>query len=386
MRRTGLTRWLLGAWLLDRLWKQLAIWRFFRRRPPPEPATWPSLTLLQPITHGVTDLRAHLLSRLEQEYAAYVQHVWICDAHDQPSQAVCAELRMRYGRQMIELVRVDGDQRCATKIEKLLAGLPHATGAVLVFVDDDVMLRPGALQLLVRHLLQPQVGAVFGLACYTNWRTPWSSLMSAFVNLNVLLSYIPLAALVPPYTITGHCFALQRHVFEQIGGLTAMAGRIDDDHELARRVLAAKLANRQTPLIYDVDNDLPTLSAYLAQMQRWFVLPRQCMLPQLTPREQAATLLTGGGQLVAPLLLGLALLDAQARRALLLLLGLALAQYRQHERAYLKRSMPPRRWWALAEALFVAPLHVLRSLGRDEVLWRGQRWRVHAGGRMEELP
>jgi ceramide glucosyltransferase len=52
-----------------------------------------------------------------------------------------------------------------------------------------------AARILIPFLYQPQVGAVFGLACYTNWRALWSSLMSGFVNANALLSYIPISYL-----------------------------------------------------------------------------------------------------------------------------------------------------------------------------------------------
>ncbi len=60
--------------------------------------------------------------------------------------------------------------------------MPLADGAVLCFVDDDVSLPPDGLQTLVRHLGIPGVGATFGLARYSAWETPWSSLMSLFVN------------------------------------------------------------------------------------------------------------------------------------------------------------------------------------------------------------
>jgi ceramide glucosyltransferase len=124
----------------------------------------------------------------------------------------------------------------ASKVEKLQAGLASARGAVLCFVDDDVELRPDALSICARHLARPGVGAVFGLACYTSWSTLWSSLMSAFVNANALLSYVPLTYLTDPFSITGHCFALRAEVLHAAGGFAGLERHIDDDHALARRV------------------------------------------------------------------------------------------------------------------------------------------------------
>src|SRR5579859_4693996 len=87
-----------------------------------------------------------------------------------------------------------------------------------------------------------------------------------------------------------------------------MEQRIDDDHELARRVRQAGLQIVQTPLIYDINNELSSFKAYLAQMKRWFIFPRQSMVPFMSVREQWLSLLGSVGNLFPPLLLVLALL------------------------------------------------------------------------------
>ena len=38
---------------------------------------------------------------------------------------------------------------------------------------------------------------------------------------------------------TGHCFALSRETFADVGGFTDLERRVDDDHEIARRVRKA---------------------------------------------------------------------------------------------------------------------------------------------------
>jgi ceramide glucosyltransferase len=207
--------------------------------------------------------------------------------------------------------------------------------------------------------------------------------MSGFVNANALLSYIPLCYLTEPYTITGHCFALRRATFNAIGGLGGMAGRLDDDHELARRVRQAGLRNEQTPLVYDVDNPLDTWQAYNGQLKRWFVFPRQMMLPQLTPREQAISFLGSAGNLLPGLLAALALTKRSrpAWAALVASLALFAASYAWCEACYLGRRTPWRRWPLLLVVALVTPWHVLSALFSDDVVeWRGQRLRVQRGG------
>lgn len=381
---------LAALFCLDRLLKAAAVADFFRRRPPPAPARWPSVTLLQPITRGAPDLAGNLGRRLELDYPAPIQHLLICDAHDTASQAICQALRADHLEASIQIVLVAAAQGAlASKVEKLQAALPQATGEVVCFVDDDVAPRAAALRTLIPYLEQPGAGAVFGLACYTNWRTFWSSAMSSFVNANALLSYIPLTYLAEPFTITGHCYALQRATFEAVGGLGDMAGRVDDDHELARRVRRHGLRCIQTPMIYDVDNDLPTRATYAAQMRRWFVFPRLLMAPYLSWRERLATALGSIGALLPSLVALLALLSRSRRAwgALAAVLGAFAAAYLAGERCYLCRATPLRGLAALPVAALAAPLQIVAGLlAGDEVQWRGQRLRIRRGGVAEVLP
>jgi ceramide glucosyltransferase len=375
---------LVALFCLDRLLKIAAVADFFRRTPPPGPAEWPSVTLVQPITRGVHGLASNLRRRLELDYPAHIQLLFVCDAQDQASQVICRAVCAEHPQADVQVLLAEVEHgQLASKIVKIQVALPYAAGEVLWFVDDDVALRPDALRVLLPYLALPGAGAAFGLACYTNWGDPWSSLMSIFVNANALLSYIPLTYITEPYTITGHCFALRREVFDAVGGFEQMDGRIDDDHELARRLRRHGLRSIQTPMIYDVDNELPTLAAYLAQMQRWFVFPRLLMAPMLTRREMLMTTLGSLGTLLPSVVALLALISRTRRagRGLAIALALSIALYIYGERRYLGRTTPLRRLALLPIVALVAPLQIVWGLlAGDEVLWRGQRLRIGRDG------
>lgn len=378
---------------IDRTLKLAAVVDFFRRPAPPTPATWPSISLLQPITRGASDLAAVLAARGKLRYGGAIQHLLICDGQDRPSLALCQQWLASQTVGTAELVIVDGQALAggtahpvAAKITKLQAALPRAKGEVLCFVDDDVAPRPDALAALAMHLLQPNAGAVFGLACYVNWQNTWSSLISGFVNANALISYVPLAYLTAPYTITGHIFALRRTVFDAAGGLDGMERRLDDDHELARRVRRLGLRCEQTPVVYDVDNFLATRNAYANQMQRWFTIPRVTMAPHLTRREQAITLVGAVGNLIPPLLTLLALLRRRRRawQALAVSFGCFAAAYRFCEHGFTHGCTPLHRWPLVLVAALIAPIQALAALlGGHRFEWRGQQVRLTANGEVE---
>ena len=369
---------------LDRLWKVAAVVHFFRRPAPPPPATgWPTVTILSPITRGASNLPQVLACRGGLRYGGVVQQLLICDATDHQSQATCAAWLATLPAANHQLITVPSTRLIATKIEKLNAALPHARGEVLCFVDDDVALRPASLTTLLPALYTKGTGAVFGLACYTAWHNLPTSLMSAFVNSNALLSYIPLCYLTEPFTITGHCFALRRTVFDAAGGFTDMTNRLDDDHELARRVRALGYHVVQTRLIYDVENHFASFTAYATQMKRWFVFPQQMMIPTMSRSELGVMAFGSLNQLLLPLLALLALLTRRRRvlaafgsSALLFTLVNAFC-----ERRYLAHCTPPR-WLPLALiSALIVPLQIVAAMiGRSEVIWRGQRLRVHKGG------
>ena len=407
--------WCLAAlYALDRGLKLLAVHRFLRRPPPAAPASWPSVTLLQPITRGASDLPTALARRAALNYQGHLQHILICDAGDDTTIPLCRSWLAAHPEIDAQLLTLDPGTapgqpadpaptkqlqsppsqghspdlpRITTKVEKLRAALPHATGEILAFVDDDILLRPDAVDLLVRHLQDRRAGAVFGLAVYTNWSNIPSSLLSTFVNANALLSYIPLTYLADPYTITGHFYALRREVFAAVGGLDGMEGRFDDDHELARRIQRCGRKNVQTAVIYDVDNQLSAFDGYTNQMRRWFIIPRQTMAPYLTPYQQFVSLLGSVGNLIPPLLAALTLLGGIILAPFALTMTLYAAAYAWCEHAYLARTTPLKRWpWVLLSAL-IAPLQALAGfLGSSDFYWRGQHIRLHPGGRYAILP
>lgn len=384
---------LLGLYALDRALKGTAVARFFARPAPAAPdAPWPSVALIQPITRGATNLAGHLAARAALDYAGEVRHVLVCDETNENAQAAC---RAALPQSQIVLVAPDSPNAAvASKIAKMTAGLAAAQtfGDVICFVDDDIALPPRALQILIAHLYQPGAGVAFGLACQSSWNTRGASLMSAFVNANALTGYVPLTFLTDPYTVTGHCFALRRAVFDNIGGINGLAGRFDDDHEIARRVRGHGLRAVQTPLVYEVENDLPTLGDYFAQFRRWFVIPRLAMLPYLTRREKIVSTLLSAGNLL-PLLLFLLALAASPPRPVPLAcalgsFGLFAATYFWCEAHFLPRRTPARRWLLLPVVAFLTPLHVLLALALpgNHVTWRGQRLHLHPGGKMEVGP
>lgn len=383
---------LFALYAADRALKWVLVARFFARQKEivTPPNGWPSVALVQPVTRGATCLAENLAARASLLYEGKIQHIIVCDQEDDASQATCRTFLP--GAQIITTPPDILPSPVASKVAKMTEGVKHLENAdVVCFVDDDILLPPHALQVLIAplyssyHNTKGVAGAAFGLACQTSWNTVWEALMSGFVNANALTGYIPLVYFTPPYTVTGHVFALPRTVFEQIGGMTGLAKRFDDDHEIARRVRALGLPLAQTPLVYRVANALPTARAYNAQLRRWFTIPRQAMTPYLTSHERTVSLWLSIGNLLPALLLLLALASPPARGWAFAAFGLFVAGYVGMERRYLPARTPPLGLWLLPVLAFWTPLQVLFAylMPGGRIHWRGQTYRARRGGALE---
>lgn len=381
----------LGAiFAIDRLLKMATVVHFFSKRRPSPPDPWPSVTLIQPITQQTTrnpqsTIRNILDARASLNYPARIQHLLVCDARDEGSQAVCSDWMARFPGLDAKIVEVDwtDGNGIAPKTVKLQTGLEQAECDVVCCVDDDIIMRPDTLRTMLPYLYETKVGAVFGLACYTDWSNLPSSLMSAFVNANALLTYIPATYLTEPFTITGHIFALRREALQEIDGFRGLEHNIGDDHQTARRIRRVGLRAMQTPALYDVRNHFDSMSEYLAQMKRWFVLPRQTLMPMMTPREQAITFV-GSAPTLIPGVLALLVLLTRSRSLLLTLaamLSLFCFLYSLCESLYAGRTTPLTRWPLVPLVALVAPAQIVVALLSDsEVEWRGNRIHIERGG------
>jgi ceramide glucosyltransferase len=378
------------VFILDRLFKLAAVIHFFHRSPPPMPENWPTISLIQPITQGATNLEGNLHTRLQLEYSAEIQHILVCDAGDERSQSICLNLLEDYPSANIKVVKAEPDgPKIASKIVKMQEGIAYAQGDVLCFVDDDIALKPNALMQMLPYLLQQGVGATFGLACGVSWNTPWSSLMSAFVNSNALLSYIPLTYFTDPFTITGHLFAISRRNFDAAGGLNGLSGRLDDDHELARRLKAINLKSIQTPVVYNVSNEFDSLKDYANQLKRWFVFPRQAMVPYLSLYQTILSYCLSIGIFLPSAAAILAIIFDSTITILSLasILIVYFGVYAFCSSLYLKHSIPASRLPLLLIVAVVTPIQILWALvvSNQDIVWRGQRLRIERGGYFQVL-
>lgn len=375
---------------LDRLARLAAVIHFFQRPAPPKPATWPTASILQPITKSANDLASSLRASAQLDYPGGVQHILICDATDNESQAAVRNMLAEFPGLDAKVVLVETPgKKVAPKLKKLQAGLECARGEVFCFIDDDIAPPADALQVLIPYLYRPGVGAAFGMPYYINWRGLWSSMLSGFANSNMILNFIPLTYLSRPFRVMGHFVAYRRDLFMQAGGLDGLEAYLDDDFAIGRRLREHGLELVQTPLVYGTDNEVQSRKAYEGIVKRWIVMPWQTMADAISLRQRTFIVISGSTFLLPGLSAVLALLSRRkaALLSMLACLGLFSATHAVCEVRYLRYRTPLKRWWMLLLSVLVSPLQIAGTLLSSNVIeWRGQHWKVNKDGKYEAAP
>jgi ceramide glucosyltransferase len=378
--------WLLaGALLAQKLWKHWLVWRFFRRPPPPNGREPALVSILQPILSGDPTLADGLHTNLTARTRYRREFIWLLDDDDHVARALCQQLAAEAHGQPIRIVTLPPPgPRDNPKTVKLIAGLAHAQGDVICVLDDDTRLPDGGLEQCLPFLERPGVGLAFGLPYYCSFGTPWSSLVSLFVNDQSLLTYIPYTALAEPFTINGMFYAARRAVLEQVGGFAGLESILADDFAIAGRFRARGYRLAQTPLRHAISTSVRGPRQYLSLIQRWFIFPRESLLRHLNAYDRIV--LYGFGVLPAlfPLALLVALLVKPARRLwlyTLLYFGHSALAFRHINRAYLGRATPAHLAWAAPLVEIVFPVQLLVALlSRQRIVWRGHVMQVERGG------
>jgi ceramide glucosyltransferase len=381
------------ALLAARAWQHRGVVRFFRDFEVPAPWRPEKLSVLAPVVGGDPHLADSLTANLSQPFEAPVEFLYLLDEDDHAGAAAVDEAERRAGGRAGVVVRrivcPPPPDRCSPKMFKLVEGLPHCDGDVVVVLDDDTVLDGRDLPECLAHLGRKEVGLVFGLPYYASFDNLWSSLIAYFVNSHALLTYLPYVRRAEPVTINGMFYALRREALDAMGGFRGLEPILADDFAIARRVKDSGYRLAQSRLRHAIRTHVRSFREYRRLLGRWMTFPRETVVGALHGWERALVVAFGLIPVLVPVLfLALAIavpgpLTASLLAACLLQHWLAFVHL---DRAYLRGGSPLGRSWMVPLIQLLLPLHVVAGLfGRNQVDWRGNIIQVEPGGEFHYL-
>ena len=349
----------------------------------PEPAGWPRLALVVPVTGAAPGLAERLASLLTQDYPDY-QVVFATRDREDPATGVI--LKVMAGYPLASHVLSGPAAACGQKNHNLLAGLKVIGQGpeVLVFCDSNQLAPAHFLKELVRPIAFKEAQVTSG---YHHIIPRDRRLATQGRAITVLTLYLTkgFKRLNQPW---GGATGIDRSVFESLGVAKLLAENVVDDVSLAALLIRAGILVELAPgacLATPLGGE--TLTAWSQWLTRqWlylkFCLPGTWLAAGLLQHLLALLVILAGGRC----LLGLGgwTSPASALTAalfLVLLTGLGAALRPLHP-----APGPLHSWLAAfyASILMASWCHFKTWFAR-QLHWRGLSYRVSRGGRVTEV-
>ena len=245
----------------------LAVRRFTRTRPPPEPAEFPPVLLLKPLHGDEPLLEQALESACIQDYPNLRI---VCGVQDSTDTAipVVHRLQARFPNLTLTIDPTPhGLNHKVANLINMLAATPPAE--ILVIADSDIHAAPDWLRSVIATLVQPGIGLVTTLYTGRAAAIGVPEFLGCTAITHTFLPGALLARAIGRQDCLGATMALRAETLAAIGGLPALSNHLADDNELGRLVRAQGLTVALAATIPSTTVAETRLSDLLSHELRW---------------------------------------------------------------------------------------------------------------------
>ncbi|QMV20331.1 glycosyltransferase [Granulicella sp. 5B5] len=373
------------AYGLIALWAARAFERDVKRarRLVSEPEQWPGVTVLKPMKGVDARMYAGLVSHCRLSYPGEVELLFGVSSLDDPAVAEIARLRVEYPKADIRLVECPEVLGANGKVSNLAQMAPQARHEYLVVNDSDIRVAPEYLQRVmtpfafssddkrVGLVTLPYVGRALGGL--------WSKLESLGIATEFMAGVLTARKLEGGVKFgLGSTLATTKSALAAIGGFESLVDELADDYELGARLSAAGYRVELIAEVVETSVPAYSLRGFCEHQLRWSRGVRDSRkagylglgVTYMVPWSLMAVI-ASAGSLWSVSLLSLALL---VRYAVALTVGVGV----------LNDVQVVRFAWLLPLRDCFALFFWVWSYASDEVVWRGQRFRLK-DGRLEPV-
>jgi ceramide glucosyltransferase len=337
----------------------------------------PTISVLKPIK-GIDPRRyAAFASHCVQEYGGrYELLLGLSDPDDAVALSEVERLKAEYPDVAIRAVLCGERLGTNGKVSTLVQMLPHALGDVILINDADIAVGPHYLAAIAAELSQPNVG--FVTTPYLGQTSDVPTLWAKVEALGISTDFLPgvLTARLLDRGVRfglGSTLAMRRETLAEIGNLSPLLEHLADDYELGARVHALGKRVVLSPEVVTTTVPQYTFTECWEHQLRWARGVRDArqfgylgLAISYAMPWALANVIASGFALPSFTLLSLVLL---ARVALALQVGVGI----------LRDGQVLRDLWLLPLRDCFALLIWVWSFASDQVVWRGERFRLRRG-------
>lgn len=205
---------------------------------------WPAIAILRPCEGPDAELYENLLSTVTARYDGAREVLLLVPQADDPAYAVCERVKAEAARVApdvpVEVVLTRLDTPANRKVAQLAVGATRTQAPVLVVADSDLRLDDDTLPSLLAVLeADPKAGASSAPMVEVGGRTAGDVASAALLS-STPHAFLCLAGLAErsggAHALCGALIAVRRAALEEVGGFAALEQFLGEDFELARRL------------------------------------------------------------------------------------------------------------------------------------------------------
>jgi len=354
--------------------------RFFIKNKPLTPkSSYPAVSIIKPVKGMDADSYDNFASFCSQQYSGAVQLIFAAASPDDAIIPVIRQLIDDFTNHNISLVINPALHGPNYKVSNLINAFPQAKHDIIIVCDSDISVEPDYLQSVAAHFSDPQVGLVTSLYRTSEVRGIATALEAIGFTTEMIPNVLVARQLEGLTFALGASMAVRRDALESIGGFEALAGYLADDYQLGNKIhRAGWLIALDACFVESVINP-ESLMVVLSRQLRWARTMRV---------SRPGGYLASGITLPFPAALLASFLapsPAVGAVAVALLYGVRLSVSLLFSRRFVRDGLFPNWLWLLPLRDMLSFFTWALSFLGNRVDWRGSRFVLKPGGKIEEL-
>lgn len=339
----------------------------------------PAVSILKPVKGMDGDSYDNFASFCSQKYPGDLQIVFAVASPDDPVVPVIRQLISDFSNHDICLVINPALHGPNYKVSNLINAFPDAKHDIIIVCDSDISVTQGYLTSVTTHFRDPQVGLVTSL-----YRTSEvhgiATVLEALGFTAEMIPNVMVARQLEGLTFAlGASMAVRREALAAIGGFESLAEYLADDYQLGNKIHRAGWLLALDDCFVESVIKAENLMTVLSRQLRWartmrVSRPGGYLASGVTLPFPAALLAT---QLAPSPTVGIT--------AVALLYGVRFGVTTIYSRCFVRDGLLPYWLWLLPLRDMLAFFAWALSFLGNRVEWRGSRFVLKRGGKLEEL-
>ena len=339
----------------------------------------PGVSILKPVKGMDEDSYGNFASFCLQHYAGGMQLVFAVASADDEVIPVIHRLRADFPTHDISLIINPALHGPNYKVSNLINAFSRAHHDILIVCDSDISVRPDYLQSVVGHFSDPNVGLVTSLYRTTAVHGIATALEAIGFTAEMIPNVLVARQLEGLTFALGASMAVRRAALQAIGGFAALAGYLADDYQLGNKIHCAG---------WRIALDRCFVESVIKPENLMTVLSRQLRWARTMRVSRPGGYLASGITLAFPAMVLATLLASSpvaGMAAVALQYGVRLAVSTIFSRRFVHDDLFPRWLWLLPLRDMLSFFTWALSFSGNRIEWRGSRFVLKPGGKIEEL-